>query len=204
MRKKSTQFYVALIVLGLCLVSAWAFRYHQVNQFYKQHSLGTKEFFSMNEEISFEDDFLALHESAPGHWICVNQLEIVDFADYISLMGLSTEGRETITPDKLALVSITLQNADGPVSDIFLPNFSLFGTDSNPQLDYEIMCDINPSVLENSWYVSFQKEARCDIILPYMLFQENYKHSVWNNFDQYPFYLQITAFPTAKYVRLES
>lgn len=195
---------IALVACVFCLTTVWIIRYHQINQFYKAHTIKAEKFYSMNENVAFEDDFLALHEAAKGHFICVNNLEIVAFTDYINCMGISINTRETAIPEKLALISVRLQNTEGETSDIFFPNFSLFGVDSNPQFDYELFHSINPFISKNSWHISIPKGSDCDLILPYMLFENEYKRSIWENWNQYPFFLQITAFPTAKYIRLEN
>lgn len=200
--KAAQRFFITTLCL-ICCVFLWIFRYNSINHFYKSNTIRTEAFYPMCQEIEFGDEYLALNESAEGHSICVNKVEFVDFYDYTSCIGNSADTRKAKEPEKLVLVYITLRNKDGNISDIFLPNFSLYGVDSNPQLDYELLTQINPILQTASWYVSLQQGAECDLILPYMLFEQDYKRSTWENLESQTFYFQITAFPTAKFIKTD-
>lgn len=201
MPSRTNRHFFVITICVLFSASVWVIQYNKINHFYESHTIKIEKIYTMNEEIKFEQDYLAINESAVGHSVCMNEVEIVDFDEYINRLELSIDNRKAIKPEKLALVSITLRNIDGDISNIFLPNFSLYGIDSNPQLDYELLSQINLNLDADSLYISLQQGTECNLTLPYMLFEQDFKESVWNNMGSYDFYFQITSFPTAKYIR---
>ncbi len=203
MKRKQTGKHVVLLVVAICLAFFWMTQYKQVNDFYKEHTVKNEIFFPVNSNVKFDDDFLTLSESAEGHEICVNKVEIVDYSD-VETDWQITDERVSTPPDRLILIHVTLRNINGPVSNIDLSNFSLFGKDSNPQIDYELLCKLNPAMQPDSLYVSIPQRTGQSFILPYMLFRENYRLSVWRTMGNYPFYLRITAFPNTKFICLNN
>lgn len=142
---------IILAVLGMILVAAWIWRYCSVNRFYHEHTTKTIAYYSMDESVPFEDDFLALHESAEDCFVNVDNYEIVDFDDYVLNNRISLDTRQVEIPEKLVLVQITLQNEGFENRTINFTNFSLFGVDSNAPMDYELLCQMNPILSDGAW-----------------------------------------------------
>lgn len=195
---------IILAVLGMIFVAAWIWRYCSVNRFYHEHTTKTIAYYSMDENVPFGDDFLALHESAEDCYINVDNYEIVDFDDYVLNNGISLDTRQVEIPEKLVLIQITLQNEGFENRTINFTNFSLFGVDSNAPMDYELLCQINPILSDGAWGITLPQKGVCQIILPYMLFADYYGYSTWNDLENYTFYLQCTSFPTVKCIQMGS
>ena len=193
---------IILTILCLLLAAVWIWRYHSVNHFYHNHTTRTIAYYSMEEEVPFEDDFLELHESAENCFIRVGNYEIADFVDYVQKNRISLDSRQGKAPEKLVLVQITLYNRGPENRAINLTNFALFGIDSNPPMDYELLCQINPILSGGSWGIALHQSGKYQITLPYMLFSDYYGYSTWNNLGDYTFYLQCTSFPTVKCIQL--
>ncbi len=203
MKRNQARTYGILLVIAFCLAFSWMRKYKQVNDFYKEHTIKNEIFYPANNNVKFDDDFLTLSENAKGHEICVNKFEIIDYSD-VEIDWQFAEERVSTPPDRLLLIDVTLRNIDGPTSNIDISNFFLFGNDSNPQIDYEVLCKLNPEIQSDSFYVSIPQGTEQNFILPYMLFKENYRLSTWRAMDHYPFYLQITAFPNTKFICLNN
>ena len=193
---------IFLTVLFLAAVAVWIWRYLTINSFYQEHTTKTIAYYSMGEVVPFGSDFLALHESAEDCYIQVENFEIVDFTEYTQNHKISLDSRQVEIPDKLVLVHITLQNDGIDDQDINLANFALFGIDSNPPMDYDLLCQINPILSGGIWEITLSQNGEYQITLPYMLFKQYYKNSTWNNLDNYTFYLQCTSIPTVKCIRI--
>ena len=195
---------IALIGLSIAIMVAWVWRYISINQFYDEHTTKTIAYYTIEDEVPFGTDYLALHESADGYYIQVESFEIVDFVTCCEDYEVSLDSRQVAIPDKLVLVHITLRNEYSNDQGINLSNFSLYGIDSNPPLDYDLLRQINSILSDGSWGISLPHNSEYQVTLPYMLFREYYKTSTWNNIHDYTFYLQVTAFPTVKCIQLES
>lgn len=193
---------IFLIILFFATVAVWGWRYLTVNKFYQEHTTKTISFYSMEDEVPFGSDFLALHESAEGCYVQVENFEIVDFTEYTQNQKISLDSRQVEMPDKLVLVHITLRNKGNDNQDINLSHFALFGIDSNPPMDYDLLCQINPLLSDGIWEITLSQKGEYQITLPYMLFKQYYKNSTWSNLDNYTFYLQCTSIPTVKCIRM--
>lgn len=201
LRKRKSRDITLFIIISIFII-VWTCQYVQVNQFYKNNTLLEKEYYLMGENVDFEEDFLSLYQDAKGCTICLNAFEIVSFQEFINNRGIVVDNRQTRIPEKLALIDIELKNESEEKVNFYLPSFDLYGIDSNPQLDSELLPVINHA-FRGSWDFTLSAGDICTITLPFMLFKDCYRKSVWNNFEAYPFFLQVTAFPTAKYIQIQ-
>ncbi len=191
-----------LVIIPLAIVIlavAWCARYTSLNQFYD--SLENRETLtcSMGEFVPFGDDEIDYHIQADGYLICVNDFKIVDFAEVCP----DIEGN---TPEKLALVDITLKNAGSDAEGVPLAELTLYGVDELVFINYEALGRLNPALKENSDInsgISLSDGTEYRLTLPYGLYKSNFSRGTWNSLDRYGLFLQLTAYPTRKIIVLQ-
>lgn len=189
-----------ILLTILILAGAWTVRYLSLNRFYTQMDNTTETIYSLGEEIPFGNASIEYNLYADGYQIRVDSFEIVDCAAFCASMDteICLTGR---TPDKLALVTITLTNTGSTAEGVPLIEFDLFGIDEPLFMDYDILDLLNP-VLQGNVGVRLAENTSYQFVLPYDLCQTDFSAETWRNIDRYELFLQITTPPTCKIVQL--
>lgn len=196
--------WICLILTAIVAV-LWVWRYSVINQYYREAMPArTEEYFISGEDVPFGDDYIELHEPGKGYTIRCDNLEIVEFNNYVKEKGISLDNRDPKSfPEKLALISITLTNIDSSLDSISLTEFKLFGVDSNPIMDYEMLPKCNEILSSGATAIALKQGMSYSLILPFRLDRDQYNYHTWNNLMDYRFSLKITSFPTEKYIQLD-
>lgn len=186
-------------VFIVLLSALWIWRYYTINEYYQSLDQSSIPYYSMGEEVYFEDDFITLHESANGYSICVDDFKIVDYAEYIN--SLPEEIEPDYPSDKLGLVTITLRNHSNAEDAIFLSSFTMHGIDSYQGMDWQLLTASNP-VLGEGHGIRLREGMEMQFILPFVLRKEFFGFDTWAHLENYQFYLQVTTFPAEKTICL--
>ncbi len=187
-----------LVIIPLAIVIlavAWYARYTSLNQFYDSLDNCETLTCSTGEFVSFGEDEINYHIQADGYLICVNGVKVVDFAEVCP----DIEGN---TPEKLALVDITLKNVGSDAEGVPLAELRLYGIDELLFLDYDALDRLNP-VLQGNSGITLSTNTEYRLTLPYGLYKANFSHGTWNSLDRYDLFLQLTAYPTRKIIVLQ-
>ena len=191
--KKKLKFVLIPLVIVL-LAAGWTARYVSLNRFYHSFDDRVKMTYPMGEDVPFGEDYIG-YGSADGYLMCVNDFRIVDFEDICP----DVEGN---TPEKLALVDVTLKNTGSEAEGVMLPEIALYGIDQLLFMNYEALDCLNP-VLEGNPGIHLRDNTEYQLTLPYSLYKLEFSHKTWNNLDRYELFLQLTCFPTCKLVRVQ-
>lgn len=191
-----------ITLLTTLLAIGWWHSYSKINSYYAGFSNTKIAYYSVGETVDFGEDYLNVDLNANGYTIRVDRFEIVDYSEFVQNQGLTEIiKRDTHTPEKLALVYITLCNVDSNAEGIMLTELKLHGIDQNVPLDWSVLDVINP-VLSGNLGVALSQGSRYQLILPYSLRQRDFL-SAWENIDKYSLFLQLTSFPTVKEIQVQ-
>lgn len=182
---------IILAIIGAIIV--WLFCYHGINRYYASFSDISKEVYSAGDIVAFGDNYQNKGLTATGYEICVNHYEIVDFADYAEHIGFKPNGDRS-TPEKVALVYITIYNVDSVGKGVMLTEFALHGIDNYVGLNRELLDALNPGLQGNTG-IHLATGEHYQLIIPYNLFRIHFGIDTWKNINNYKFYLHITSFP---------
>lgn len=189
-----------LILAGVLLAAGWLWQYQRVNQLYRGLNNTTVEIYEIGEEVPFEDDYVEIKEPARGYSLRVDDFRIVDCSEFIRDQGF-TLPQEYVPPEKLALVYLTLRNIDSTDPGIALLDLGLSGIDQNAQLDWALLPLLNP-VLENGYGIALSQGTTYQVIIPYQIYRYFFS-AAWDNLENYPFFFQMTSFPTRKLIQIQ-
>lgn len=170
--------------------------YIKTNRFYRDISNLSVLEYSIGNEVPFEEDFLEYGINANGYIITVDKFEIVNYDEYICSNSIQT-GETLIKPEKIALVYITLANMNSVSNGIPLTELILHGIDSCIPMNWKLLSDFNP-VLQGSNGIRLNEGDSYSLVLPYNLYKRYFKSFVWRNIEDYPLFLRVTSYPTAK------
>lgn len=184
-----------VLLAFILLTSLWAWRYRAVNSYYSQMDKSSIQYFSMNEDVPFGDDFIEWQVDANGYYIRVNQFEILDYDEYMEENCF--EFAPMLEPEKIALVHITLRNDNSNSEGIYLTDFVLHGIDSYQGMDWQALVAANP-ILAGGFGIQLAPGTQEEFVLPYYIKKDSFGIGTWVNIDDYTFYLRVTAFPTQK------
>ncbi len=191
---KKLKFVLIPLVTAL-LAAGWIAGYTSLNRFYDSLDNSETLTCSTGEFVPFGEDEINYHIQADGYLICVNGFKIADFAEVCP----DIEGN---TPEKLALVDITLKNIGSDAEGIPLTELRLYGIDELLFLDYDALDRLNP-VLQGNSGITLSTNTEYRLTLPYGLYKANFSRGTWNSLDRYDLFLQLTSYPTRKIVRLQ-
>lgn len=184
------------VLFALVLLTVlWTWQYITVNNYYAQMDKSSIQYFPMNEDVPFGDDFIEWNEQANGYYVRVNRFEILDYDEYWEENCFNHA--PMLEAEKIALVHITLRNDDSNSAGIYLTDFVLHGIDSYQGMDWEALTAANP-ILAGGFGIRLASGTQQEFVLPYYIKMDSFGIDTWRNIENYPFYLRITAFPTQK------
>ena len=186
---------VVIAILLLVLAAGWIWRYVTMNRYYDDLDNGGYKLYQSTQTVPFENDGHG-KDDLNGYFLRVNGYEVLDYRECIEKFNLSfSEGEDT--PEKLALVRITLGNEFCEDGGINLTKFSLRSIDTVLNMDWDMLTAIN-SVLNGSRGIKLNKGSELDLVLPYGLYQESFRRRTWNNIDEQDMYFKVTTSLTTK------
>lgn len=189
-----------LCIIGL-LSLLWLWRYASLNNYYRSLTDKSREIYQIGDIVAFEDDYLAKDMSVDGYYLKVENFEIFNFSEYSEMVDFSTNDFE-ITPDKIALVYITLFNENSNAEGVMLTELKLHGIDNYAGMNWEILLAANPG-LKGNYGIRLSPGTEYSLIIPFDLNSTYYEKNTWENIDQYNFYFRITSFPTEKDIQVQ-
>lgn len=188
-----------LLIFCTCvflLVVVWIWRYTSLNDYYQTISNQRTVYYALGEKVPFSSDYIDKDLCANGYWIQVNKFEILSYEDYASTLSTPLK-MYGATPEKIALVYITLYNENSTADGVMLTELTLHGIDSYAGMNWDALLASN-SILEGSFGVQLASGSYCNLVLPFNLFSSSFSSHTWEHINEYDFFLRITAFPTAK------
>ncbi|MDO4810684.1 MAG: DUF5028 domain-containing protein [Eubacteriales bacterium] len=187
----------------IVLVCAWLVRYRAINQDYqKRWAANTEKTYSIGETVPVASDYMGYNLAADGYMLKVNGFEIVDYNTYTSTLAYDGSDRSRI-PDKVALVEVTISQQDSTAEGFPLTELLLYTTDMLMNMDWDLLEVINP-VLNDNTGIRLQDGTACDIVLPFDLYQYRFSALEWNNLGQSNIWLQVTNYPTRKFIQVNT
>lgn len=189
---------VTIVIVTVLLV--WILQYCSLNKYYKTLSNNVKEIYQTGEVVPFDTDYINKGMQANGYAIRVDSFRIECYQDYINSINLTVDNPR-VTPEKIALVEISVLNQDSCAEGIMLTAFSLHGVDNYVGLNRELLSLLNPGLAGN-YGIRLDPGEQYTIFLPYNLIASQFGASDWRNIYEYQFYLHITSYPTEKDIRL--
>lgn len=180
---------VLILIVFALLAGAWTWRYVTLNKYYDDLDNSDYKLYQSGENVPFEDDGNDTDTDLNGYWVRVDGYEIQE--------------DDTGNSDKLILVHITLSNESCDPNPISLIDFKLRGTDTQLNMDWDILIRENPCL---GGYTSIALNAGTEqkLVLPYMLRREDFADSTWEAIEDYPLFLQVASGLTQKEIVVSS
>lgn len=187
---------VLIPLVTVLLAAAWYARYTSLNRFYDSIDDSVEMIYPMGEDVPFGEDYIGGGSPANGYLLRADGFRIADFEDICP-------GVEGDTPEKLALVEITLKNTGSDAEGVMLSELSLHGIDELLFLDHDALDRLNPG-LQGNLGIRLSENTVYSLTLPYDLYRANFSGGTWSRLDQYALFLQLTSFPTCKTIDLRA
>lgn len=197
---KSRKIYWIVCVVFL-LTIGWFWRYSSLNRYYRSLSDKSRETYQIGEIVPFGTDFMDKDMCVDGYSIRVNKFEIEDYDSYLASAPFTLENAAT-SPDKVALVYVTLLNENSNAEGVMLTELKLHGIDNYSGLNWDILLAANP-VLKGNYGIRLSTGTEYDLVIPFDLDQTYYGAYTWKHLDEYELFLRITAFPTEKDIQVQ-
>ena len=186
---------IAAIVLVL-LAAAWIWRYVSMNKYYDDLDNGDYKLYRLGEIVPFEDDTFGSSEDLSDCYIQARGLEVWDCDELLAEKKLNLSAHYQ-KPEKVALVTITVNNESGEEKQFPLMGFSLHGVDFNAPSNSELVIGLNTQ-LDKTTNLTLTSGENCTLILAYDLYRDRFGGITWHNLDNCKFYLQVTSTMTQK------
>ena len=183
---------IGLLILVL-FVATWYLCYRGINHYYSSFSGVPKEIYSAGEIVAFGENYQNKGMCADGYEISVDGFEIVDYFEYLACNNFASDSIRA-TPEKVALVYITIYNKDSTRDGVMLTELSLHGIDNYVGMNRELLSLANPSLKGNTG-IHLTAGEQYGLIIPFNLFKLHFGADTWKNISNYVFYLHITSFP---------
>lgn len=191
----------AMIFFCISIIALWVWRYTSLNSKYAEMFHLDKVVFELGEKVPFGTDYLEMDMQADGYWLRVNDFEVMPYDEYMEDSGVALAQIHMI-PDRIALIHVTLFNEDSSAEGVMLTQLILHGYDSYASMNWDVLTAVNP-ILEGNHGIRLLQGSECELILPFNLVERYHKSCVWENLDNYTFFLRITSFPTKKDISLQ-
>ena len=192
--KKHKKLIIGIVVV--LLAAAWIWRYVSMNKYYDDLDNGEYKLYSLGEVVPFEDDTLGSGASLDGCCIQANGIEIRDCDELLAERNLTLPASYQ-KPEKIALVTVTIQNDSNEDKMFELVYLSLRGVDFTTPTNSELIRGLNPQ-LGRSNALTLVPGEDCTLTLAYDLYRDRFGGITWHRLDKCKFYLQVTSTMTQK------
>lgn len=191
---------IIIATIGL-LIGLWIWRYTSLNVYYDTIKNGSTQIYAIGDEIPFGKDYIDYGLQADGYVARVDECRIISFAE-LEVAWDAQAVPHWNRPDMLAIITITIKNNDSIADGIMLSELELFGVDELIHIDYELLGRLNP-VLAGNPGIRLAPDTEYTLILPFGLYENNFSKQTWNHLETYDLFLQITAYPMQKVVKVQ-
>lgn len=193
--------HIIVLTLALLLVAGWTWRYVTMNAYYDSLVTTQKETYRIGDMVPFEDDLGEWKTNLNGYSVRVDKFEVQDFDAYAKSIDFKPD-ESYIPGERVALLYITLFNADSDAEGVMITDFQLRGVDTIIYLDWDLLTAANP-ILGESYGIKLSPGTQCSIVLPYKLQKEYFGSWTWNRFVDYKLYFRVTVHPTEKIIEVQ-
>lgn len=190
--------HVVAFLLVLIAMLTWTWQYNRINLFYDSHTLAETKYCEMGEDIEYK----GWKGDIDGYSCTVTGFEIIDADQFYKQYDLAKESVQLESDNKLILVHITLFNRYSKTQSPALSDLSLYGANYNQLMDFELLMQLNPNV-DTNMQIMIPEGEKCELVIPFILFENDYKDRTWKNINNYTFFISIPASPLCQYVPLE-
>lgn len=197
MKKRDVKQHKAVwVVFTFLLAITWWLRFCSLNQHYRNICNERREIYKLGDIVPTGDNYLNKESFNDGYSIRVDAYDVADFDVYVR-DGVVSPDVNSIKPEKLALVSITLINEYNTSGSFFLPDIWLHSIDNYAGMDWDLLIELNP-ILDSNYDIKLSPGESCEIILPFDFFRIYFAKDTWENIENTEFFLHITAYPIEK------
>ncbi len=183
-------------IISALLILAYMWRYRAVNQ---ELQAAPVQEYSMGEEVEMEQDIL-INYTMEGYSIKVNQAEVLSYEEFLE--KYDAEDEYTHVPDKVYDVEVTLRNIDAKEgTGINLSELYIQGAAVCEGVNIDLLNQANPD-LNGAYAIALRESSALTLHLPFNLYEEHFKKSVWRNLDEFPMNFVATLYPTKKVIHL--
>ena len=199
MKKLFASLLIAVVILFSLF---WVWRYVTLNEYYDSICNIDKTVYYSGEIVPFGEDRIGGYNQADGYSIRVNSFSMVDYISYIKDSEISVDN-QFASPEKIALVYITLINDNSDAEGVMLTDLQLHGIDNYIGMDWDLLYEINP-ILQGNPGICLPHNTEVDLILPFDVYRSYFGSRTWRQLDDYTWYLRITSWPTQKDIQVQS
>lgn len=194
--KKKAGKYLLVLILIVCAVSAYGWRYSYVN---RQVRMPEVETYGPGEEVEFGKDFM-FDNKMEGYSVKVTGSEILSYEEFLEKYHAKDE--YSYMPEKVYDVEVVLRNVDAAEEiGVFLTDFYIQGLAVNQGVS-PILCDIANPELGGVTGIILRPHTEMVFHLPFALYSIHFRPSVWRNLEDFDMNFVATLYPTKKVIAL--
>lgn len=177
-------------------------RYIQLNASYQKMQTGWDEIHYLGEEVALGENYIDNSIQANGYSIRVDAVQIVDTAEYMEEKNLSSTGRGASLPERLALLSATINNKGNRDDSLPVLLFEAYGIDFYTVVDFELFNQINTDLPKEGWGIVLPQGTEHTVIIPFRLDRDSFNFYTWNHLADYPLSMRLTYGPARIIIKL--
>lgn len=200
---KIWKFSFCLIGISICLgIVFW--RAELVN---KAAGYPINKYYSRGEIVPMDKNvFEDINVDMSGYSIGIVGAQFYSIEDYLKKYEIDEDeyklqyGKSEI-PKKICEVTVKIENKDNTQGGIDFWKWRLQGIDQYAQMESYLYRRTEPE-LNGSEAISMKINWSRDFVLPYALFEENFKEQVWNDIENYKMFLVVSEIPNSIRLRI--
>lgn len=194
--KKSLGKWLLVLILIVCAVSAYGWRYSYVN---RQVRMPEVEIYGLGEEVEFGKDFM-FDNKMEGYSVKVTDAEILTYEEFLEKYHAADE--YSYMPEKVYDVEVVLRNVDAAEGlGIVLTDFYIQGLAVSQGVN-PILCDIANPELGGVTGIILRSDTEMVFHLPFALYDIHFRPDVWRNLEEFDMDFVATLYPTKKVITL--
>ena len=194
---------IVLIILGLFIIGGWITRVVWLNHTYPDV---TREVYEAGDVVELGEDVI-YYESMEGYSVRLEGAKVWDYEDFMENYQVSDEIRQEVEefesiepPEKVYVLTITLINQDNTETGIFFRGWNVQSSDLFLDLNEELYRGANPGI--DTVSVALRENSEKTFHLVYNMREFRFREAVWEEIEQYPMWLSVTAYPTKKMIKV--
>lgn len=182
MKKKIGKLIVGLLIF--LFISAICIQYKILNDLYPK----PKEIiYDSNEAVELENDI----------WMQVTSVDLKDDSYVKNMQSYSAEFEEY--DEKLYMVTIKLENHGEIPREIDMTKLRVVSGAWSNAIRYPTFLELNP---EGTLYPKITPDESCEFILPYYMFEGQFKHISWKHVEERSYSFVYQLYPETKSIKL--
>lgn len=168
----------------------------------------TEEIYQMGQTVEIGNNFFIDKAEQPnGYSICVNSVELVNYAEMYINNGseIDTEmfGNYPM-PDDVYLLNITVTNKGNTDGVLFVMNYALYNGALKLTVDY-VLWGLMDKNYNNEYYLKLVPDSSADITIPFIPMPDDLatdKNEVNNRIKNESFLFEICDYPVRKFIEV--